>query len=83
MATVIGDVMFPGPKYIKDGEEKTKWINCGILLQTDNGMRLKLESLPLGIEPGGAWFSIFEKREEGVAKPAPQAAPAGDPESPF
>ena len=64
MSKVIGDVMFPNGKYLKDGEEKTRWLKCGVLLETDKGMRLKLECIPLGIEPGSGWFSIFEKKDD-------------------
>ena len=83
MTRVIGDVMFPGGKYIKDGEEKTRWLKCGVLLETDNGMRLKIESMPVGVAPGEGWFSIFEPRDKPQAaaeKPAQQAA---EPDIPF
>ena len=88
MAKVIGDVMFPGGKYIKDGEEKTRWSKHGILLETDKGMRLKLESMPLGIEPGGGWFSIFEKKDDSTGgfrktETAKPAQTAGEPDIPF
>ena len=64
MAKVIGDIMFPNGKYIKDGEEKTRWLKCGVLLETEKGMRLKLECIPVGINPGEGWFNIFEKRDD-------------------
>jgi hypothetical protein len=64
MAQVVGKLMAPGGKYIKNGEEKTSWIRCGVLLQTDNGFRVKIESIPLGIEPGGLWLSVFEDQEK-------------------
>ena len=85
MAKVIGDIMFPGGKYIKDGEEKTRWIKCGVLLETDKGMRLKLESMPVGIAPGEGWFSIFEKRDEApkAVRPVPTEGAAGDGDIPF
>lgn len=88
MATVIGDIMAPIGKYIKDGEEKTRWLKCGILLQTDNGQRIKLEALPVGVEAGGLWLSVFEPRDNTnqTAKPAQnrsqEQAPA-QPDVPF
>ena len=84
--------MAPVGKYIKNGEEKTKWLKCGILLETDNGMRIKLEALPVGVDPGGLWMSVFEPRDNThqTAKPAQnrsqeQAAPkpASEPDVPF
>ena len=46
MAKVIGDIMFPGGKYIKDGEEKTRWLKCGVLLETEKGMRAHKREKP-------------------------------------
>ena len=48
----------------QNGEEKARWMNCGIVIQSDNGnLSLKLESLPVGMasEDGdaGIWFSLF------------------------
>ena len=86
MAKKLGDVMCPIGKYIRDGEEKTQWLKCGVLLETDNGMRLKLDAMP--VNPGEGWFSIFEPREQAPqqqgfrdrkpAAPAAQVAPSND-----
>ena len=82
MAKKIGDVMFPGGKYIKDGEEKTQWMKCGVLLQTDNGMRLKLDMLPINM--GEGWFSVFEdKPAQAPAKPAMINPVVGTDDLPF
>jgi hypothetical protein len=62
MASRLGDVMFPNGKYMKDGQEKTSWLKCGTLLQTEKGMRLKLDALPVNMDEG--WFVIFEPRED-------------------
>ena len=85
MAKVIGDIMFPGGKYIKDGEEKTRWLKCGVLLETEKGMRIKLESMPVGIAPGEGWFSIFEKRDEApkATSNVPAEGSTGEPDLPF
>jgi hypothetical protein len=61
MATVIGDVCAPTGKYIKDGEEKTSWAKCGVIMETDNGLRIKLDVIPVGGTEQGIWLSVFEK----------------------
>lgn len=90
MARMIGHLAAPVGKYIKDGEEKTKWQRCGVVLETDKGMRIKLECLPLVQGDSGIWFSVFEPDEQQQAAPAPQQAPqqapaggATDPDIPF
>ena len=76
MATVIGDLMAPNGKYLKDGQEKTRWLKCGVVLQTDNGLRVKLECIPVGVGEDGLWMSVFEKDDQ---RPAQQAKPAQKP----
>ena len=73
MAKVIGDICAATGKYIRDGEEKTSWSKCGILLETEKGFRIKLDTVPLGGVEQGIWFSVFPKedRRQGTA---PQAA---------
>ena len=61
MAKVIGDICAPTGKYLKEGEEKTSWAKCGILMQTEKGFRIKLDTVPVGGEGQGIWFSVFEK----------------------
>ena len=81
MAKVLGNISFPAEKYIKDGEEKTRWTRHGILLETDRGYRIKLISMPLGVEPGGAWFSVFpdDRQQPSAPKPAQAVSePQGD-----
>ena len=57
------DVVFP-QNYTVNGEEKTRWLNCGAVIATKNGHRLKLDSIPVGVssEGGGLWFSLFEPK---------------------
>ena len=64
MAHKIGDICFPAGKYIKDGEEKTRWMKVGIALQTDKGIRLKLDAIPAVYSENGLWLSVFEERDE-------------------
>jgi hypothetical protein len=80
MAKVIGDVCFPNGSYIKDGEEKTRWMNCGILLETEKGMRIKLEAIPANVGENGMWFSVFEKDNKPRATSTPPATERSSPE---
>lgn len=70
MAKVLGKIVFPNGTYMKDGEEKTRWLHCGVLLETDRGMRIKLDALPINMQEG--WFSVFEdeKPQPGASQPA-------------
>lgn len=88
MASKLGDLCFPAGKYIKDGAEKTRWIKCGVLLQTDKGMRVKLDCIPVVTDPNGLWLSVFSERNDqhqqgSTAPAASQSAPAGEPDTPF
>ena len=65
MAQVIGRICAPTGKYLKDGQEKTRWATCGVLMQTEKGYRIKLETIPVGGEGQGLWFSVFEDDEGG------------------
>ena len=67
------DVVY-AQRYTQNGEEKTKWINCGAILQTAKGFRMKLDSIPLNCD---GWFALFEPKESD-GKPAAKAAPADD-----
>jgi len=75
VAKKIGNVVAAGGKYIQGGEEKTRWLRCGALLETDKGMRIKLDSLPVGEWDG--WLAVYpedEGQRQGVEKkPAPAA----------
>jgi len=85
MADVVGDIMFPNGKYISGSEEKTRWLKCGVLLQTDKGYRIKLECLPINM--GEGWFNVFEPKNEGgghqASQPPGNKKPPKDPEIPF
>ncbi len=90
MAKKIGNLCAPTGTYIKDGEERTSWTRCGVLLETDKGFRVKLDTIPVGGKDQGIWFSVFEDDQghgQGSAPkpaPAPSGAPvAGDDDIPF
>lgn len=69
----LGNVTYAGGKFTdRGGNEKTRWIRCGVLFKTAEGKyKLKMDSFPLGIgSPDEGWFEVFED------KPRPQAADA-------
>lgn len=49
-----------GEKYTTQaGDEKQKWIKCGVVIEGKNGLSLKLESLPVNFD---GWLSFFEPK---------------------
>lgn len=77
MAKLVGEIMFPNGTYQKEGQEKTQWLKCGVLLETDKGFRIKLDALPINMQEG--WFQVFEPRDRtqstGQSKPANSTNP--------
>ena len=78
----IYDVMSPIGKYTNnDGQEKTRWLKCGMIVKTAAGkVALKLDALPvapMGGEEGGLWLQLFTPNQpEGAMHTA--NAPAGN-----
>lgn len=58
----------------KDGEEKARYMKCGVVLLTEKGFSLKLEAIPVGSD---GWFFLSEPKEKEARNPSPQAAKAG------
>jgi len=57
------------------GEVKKRYLNCGVVIQTDKGFSLKMEAMPIG---GDGWFMLFEpKPKQAPQDPPPQPAPQG------
>jgi hypothetical protein len=86
MARLVGKIACPNGTYMKDGVEKTKWLNVGVLLETDKGFRIKLDCMP--IDPGEGWFQVFEEDKqtqptEGFRAPAQATEKAGEDDVPF
>lgn len=62
MATKVYDVVAVTGEYTdRDGNTKKKYMNCGAVFQTDKGMSIKLEVLP--IEFNG-WLSLYEPKQK-------------------
>ena len=47
----------------KAGEEKKRWLKMGVVMDTKNGMSIKLESVPVGWD-GWAMLTEPKPREE-------------------
>ena len=45
----------------RNGQERRRFLNCGAVFETDKGLSLKLEALPVGFD---GWFQLYEPREE-------------------
>ena len=64
------DVMYPNGKYNdENGQEKTRWIKCGMIVGTAAGkVALKLDVMPMCPPPnqsgeGGLWLQCFEPNQ--------------------
>ena len=57
------------------GQEKTRWQNCGMIIKnSDSGKcSLKLSAIPYGIPDDEGWFALMEP------KPRPQQIPTSQP----
>lgn len=65
------DVVAITGKYTnRDGVEKNRYLNCGAVFETDKGLSLKLEAIPMGSE---GWFQLYEPRGQSAPKDQPVA----------
>ena len=57
------DLITKGEKYTnKNGEEKVKWIKCGVVLDTKSGgQTIFIESLPIQFD---GWLMMKERTEQ-------------------
>lgn len=73
---VLFEVVAAGEKYTdKSGEEKTRWVKMGVVIQRQDGsMSMKLESIPVG---WNGWANLWEpKPRDGETRPQKPAATA-------
>lgn len=62
MATKRYDVVAVTGTYTdRNGVERKRYLNCGAVFETERGLSLKLESIPVGFD---GWFQLYEPREE-------------------
>jgi hypothetical protein len=65
----IKDVVYAEKYTDRGGEEKTRYTNCGALLERDDGsLTVKLEAIPVGFS---GWLNCYDPkpREGGQDKP--------------
>jgi hypothetical protein len=65
MSKKLGNLVAHGGSYhTQDGQEKVRWIRCGVCIETDNGLRIKIESIPVNWD---GWLSVMpdDKQDQG------------------
>ena len=63
----------------KNGQEKRRWMKCGIVMNTKTGgLALKLEAVPVGSD---GWFSLFEPKAKDEQPRQRQASIADEEDS--
>ena len=72
MAIVYEAIAITGTYTDKNGEEKKRWVKCGVVMSTKaGGLALKLEALPTVFD---GWITLAEPKEtESDAPPAAKA----------
>lgn len=81
MATVKYDAVCKAGTYKKGGEEKTRYHKVGVVFESDKGLSLKVESLPVGFD---GWISFYEPQaREQQSKPQQRNSGDLDSDIPF
>lgn len=63
-------------KYTSGGEEKTRYTNCGALLERDDGsLTIKLEAIPVGFT---GWLNCYDPKPREGEQPARSRSPRQD-----
>jgi hypothetical protein len=80
----IKDVVYAEKYTDRSGEEKTRYTNCGALLERDDGsLTIKLEAIPVGFT---GWLNCYDPKpregeqpqRQGRERPQRAAQPAAD-----
>lgn len=58
-----------------EGETKKRFTKCGVVLENDKGLSMKMESVPVGKDWDG-WLKFMEPKAKDGARPAARSAPA-------
>lgn len=68
MAKLYDVVKAMGTYTDQNGQEKTRWMRCGMIIKNQNGnVALKLDAIPLTPPEaeGGQWFALMEPQQQG------------------
>ncbi len=65
MKKIYDAVVSTGKYTDKDGKEKTRYLNVGVVLEGDKGVSLKLEALPVNFN---GWINFYEPKEKQQTK---------------
>lgn len=68
------DVVAVTGSYQKEGQEKLKYKNIGVVIETEKGLRLKLET-PVVLDDEGKvvqWFGLYEPKDNQSSQQAQQ-----------
>lgn len=65
-------VAITGKYQDRDGNEKNRYTNIGVILETKNGLSLKLEAVPVGWD---GWAGLYEPKERDGGTEQRQSAP--------
>lgn len=67
MATVKYDAVATLRRTDRNGEEKKSYHKMGVVFETERGLSLKLESIPVGFD---GWVSFYEPKPKAQAQSA-------------
>lgn len=69
------DAVYAGEKYTdRDGNEKTRYVNIGALMQRDDGsLTMKLEAVPVGFN---GWINFYEPKPKDGEQRQERSRPA-------
>jgi hypothetical protein len=51
----------------KNGQEKNRWLKCGVVMETAKGLSMKLESMPISSD---GWFVLSEPKPKDERQPS-------------
>lgn len=61
MAKKFDVVAITGKYTNSNGEEKSRYVNIGAVIETKNGLSLKLEAVPVGWD---GWAGLYEPKDD-------------------
>jgi hypothetical protein len=61
----------------KDKNGKTKYQKVGAVFESDKGLSLKLDCLPVGCPEWNGWISLYVPKDKTESRPAQKASTGG------